>query len=121
LATRGNVVSRKSVEAAAQLLRQAPSISAAPESLPALEGELGFVFGHVGALNRVLEYPERLVALDWADIQGLRTVWVPAFANLRKTERFKALMRNFGLVDYWKARGWPDLCRPMGTDDFVCD
>ena len=26
-----------------------------------------------------------------------------------------------GLVDYWRARGWPDLCRPMGVDDFVCD
>ena len=26
-----------------------------------------------------------------------------------------------GLVDYWRARGWPDLCRPMGADDFVCD
>jgi hypothetical protein len=24
-------------------------------------------------------------------------------------------------VDYWRARGWPDLCRPMGADDFVCD
>ena len=40
---------------------------------------------------------------------------------VRKTERFKALVRKAGLVDYWRARGWPDLCRPMGADDFVCD
>ena len=26
-----------------------------------------------------------------------------------------------GMVDYWRARGWPDLCRPVGTNDFVCD
>jgi hypothetical protein len=41
-------------------------------------------------------------------------------ALLRKTERFKALVRQFGLVDFWRARGWPDLCRPTGADDFVC-
>ena len=43
------------------------------------------------------------------------------YAPVRKTERFKAFVRNAGLVDYWRARGWPDLCRPMGADDFVCD
>jgi hypothetical protein len=36
-------------------------------------------------------------------------------------QRFKAYVRKAGLVDYWRARGWPDLCRPMGADDFVCD
>jgi len=40
---------------------------------------------------------------------------------VRKTERFKAWVRAEGMVDYWRARGWPDLCRPMGADDFVCD
>jgi hypothetical protein len=30
-------------------------------------------------------------------------------------------MREFGFVDLWKARGWPDLCHPIGADDFVCD
>jgi hypothetical protein len=39
---------------------------------------------------------------------------------LRKTERFKAYVRKAGLVDYWRARGWPDLCRPVGEDDFIC-
>jgi hypothetical protein len=40
---------------------------------------------------------------------------------MRKTERFKTYVRNVGLVDYWRARGWPDLCRPVGAEDFVCD
>jgi len=40
---------------------------------------------------------------------------------LRKTERFQSLVRKAGLVDYWRERGWPDLCRPVGADDFVCD
>jgi hypothetical protein len=40
---------------------------------------------------------------------------------VRKTARVKALMRKAGLVDDWRARGWPDLCCPMGAHDFVCD
>ena len=43
------------------------------------------------------------------------------YAPVRKTERFKAYVRKIGMVDYWRARGWPDLCRSMGADDFVCD
>ena len=31
------------------------------------------------------------------------------------------MMHKAGLVDYWRERGWPDLCRPMGANDFVCD
>ena len=30
---------------------------------------------------------------------------------VRKTERFKAYARKSGLVDYWRARGWPDRRR----------
>ena len=48
-------------------------------------------------------------------------VWSPAFSEARKTERFKALMRKVGLVDYWRAKGWPDACHPVGMDDFACE
>ena len=30
--------------------------------------------------------------------------WFPDYVSLRKTERFKALIRKIGLVEYWKAR-----------------
>ena len=40
---------------------------------------------------------------------------------MRKTERFKDFVRKAGFVEYWRTRGWPDLCRPIGTDDFTCD
>ena len=39
----------------------------------------------------------------------------------RKTERFKPLVQDIGLVDYWRERGWGDYCRPLGDDDFVCE
>jgi hypothetical protein len=42
------------------------------------------------------------------------------YAPVRNTERFKTLcgMRGWSITG---TRGWPDLCRPMGADDFVCD
>jgi len=41
---------------------------------------------------------------------------------VRKTERFKKLMRNAGLVDYWRQNNkWPDLCHPIGSGDFACE
>jgi TolB-like protein/cytochrome c-type biogenesis protein CcmH/NrfG len=115
-------VSRRSLEDAAQLLRTAPAKASVPQSLPALEGELSFVYIYVGAPDRILEYSERSIALrNWMNATGTRYLWLPEAAPVRKTERFKTLVRNAGMVDYWRARGWPDLCRPMGTDDFECD
>lgn len=42
---------------------------------------------------------------------------------VRQLPRFKGLLREIGLVDYWKEYGWPDndICRPVADDDFVCD
>jgi hypothetical protein len=30
-------------------------------------------------------------------------------------------MRDVGLFAYWREWSWPDLCRPVGDDDFECD
>jgi adenylate cyclase len=47
--------------------------------------------------------------------------WYPSLREIRKTPRFKEFVREIGLVDYWKEYGWPDICRPVGDDDFECD
>ena len=52
---------------------------------------------------------------------GFFKIWYPVMTEVRQLPRFKELMREIGLVDYWKEFGWPDLCRPIGDDDFVCD
>jgi TolB-like protein len=119
LTIEGNQVTRKSVEDAARLMRSAPAKASAPEALPVLEGELNFVYAYVGAVDRVLDMPERRFAIRGGGFEV--TLWLPDYAPMRKTERFKALVRKAGLVDYWKARGWADLCRPVGADDFECD
>ena len=49
------------------------------------------------------------------------TFWTPLFKEVRCLPRFKEFVREIGLVDYWKEYGWPDLCRPVGDDDFVCE
>jgi len=44
----------------------------------------------------------------------------PYMANVRKTERYKTMVKFTGLADYWRLRKWPDFCRPVGDDDFEC-
>jgi TolB-like protein len=117
----GNLVSQRSIEEAARLLRTAPARSEAPESLPHLEGELGFVYEHVGALERLMEWPERNLAIGYVGSNANYVLWHRGRGRLRKTERFKSYVRASGMVDYWRERGWPDSCRPSEDDDFVCN
>jgi adenylate cyclase len=118
LALRGEPqVGLETIAAAADLIR-APGVSAARASLPAL-GDLNFVYAYVGAESRLMEPAER--GLQIGNMVSQSTFWGPAWAPVRQTERFKALLRDIGLVDYWRERGWPDLCRPRAEADFVCD
>ena len=121
LAIDSNQVSRRSVEDAARLLRAAPAKANSPAALPLMEGDLGLVYPFTGGLDRVMEFPERGAEINFLGAVSLGPLWYPSHAPLRKTDRFKALVRKAGLVDYWRARGWPDLCRPVGADDFVCN
>jgi TolB-like protein len=61
---------------------------------------------------------ERSVALSSL---SLYYYWSPLFHEARQLPQFKELVRDIGLVDYWKEYGWPDICRPIGEDDFECD
>jgi len=119
LLTTGNVVPRRAVEDAARLLRNAPTKVVALGSLPVLPSGLDFVYAYVGAPERLLEWNERALEIDYN--LGVGALWLPVAAPLRTMERFKAYVRKAGLVDHWRARGWPDLCHPIGADDFVCD
>jgi TolB-like protein/tetratricopeptide (TPR) repeat protein len=55
------------------------------------------------------------------DATGLFVVWGPVMQETRQLPRFKKFIKEIGLVDYWNKFGWPDLCRPVGDGDFVCD
>ena len=50
------------------------------------------------------------------------TVWRPLQSESRHLPAFKVLMRDWGLVNYWRTTGnWGDYCRPIIADDFECD
>jgi TolB-like protein len=113
------VYARPLVEAAGQVLRARAGKLEPPQRLPDFFSELNFVYAHTSAPERILDWPEN--ALKERDYRPLLYIWWPTPSGVRKTDRFKTLVRNAGLVDYWRAKGWPDLCRPVGADDFVCD
>ena len=109
------------LDGAASLLDNAPSRTASsPESLPRL-GNLSFVYLHVGAPERVFEFYE--AALQAGYFQPISTTWLwhDSYAPVRKTERFKKYIRDIGLEEFFRARGWPAHCRPTGAQDFACD
>jgi TolB-like protein/Tfp pilus assembly protein PilF len=111
---------REAVKEAVRLLRVAPNkakLSDPPMGL----GALDFVYVFVGAPERVLPYYERNIEAGWMSNVRTTLLWGASYSPVRKTERFKAMMRKAGYVDYWKARGWPDACHPVGGDDFACE
>jgi len=46
-------------------------------------------------------------------------LWLKSCGNVWESEAFSAFAQEHGLVDYWRAKGWPDACRPEG-ESFVC-
>jgi len=53
---------------------------------------------------------------------GVDTIWWPLYKEMRRLPGFKDLVRDLGLLDYWRNTGnWGEFCRPMGNDDFECE
>ena len=47
--------------------------------------------------------------------------WMLVHSGARADPRFKELIREAGLADYWRQSGkWPNFCGPKGKDDFEC-
>jgi len=107
-------------EAAAKILESAPETAGVPAELPRI-GNMSFAYMHVGAPERVLEFYEDEARGNYFQPISATWFWHPTYAGVRKTERFKAVARDLGMVEYWRARGWPPQCRAVGTDDFTCD
>jgi tetratricopeptide (TPR) repeat protein len=39
----------------------------------------------------------------------------------RADSRTKDFLQKLRLPEYWRKVGWPDMCQPIGTDDFECN
>jgi TolB-like protein/DNA-binding winged helix-turn-helix (wHTH) protein len=108
------------VEDAARLLRTSFTDHTPGRNLPQLGRRLDFVYVHVGAPERALQLFADNVAAGFSPPNLMIGLWIPSYATVRKTERFKAFARDAGLVEYWRAKGWPAFCRPTTGEDFVC-
>ncbi len=63
----------------------------------------------------VIEIGRRDKSYIWA-------LWYQDASAVRKTPAFRELVSDLRLPDYWLESGqWPDLCRPLDANDFVCD
>jgi TolB-like protein len=55
------------------------------------------------------------------DFRSLGALWLPMKTDLRSDPKFKQILRDVGLVDYFRSSGnWGDFCKPVGADDFEC-
>jgi len=50
----------------------------------------------------------------------LHAIWYPVMSEVRQLPEFKKLVTDLNLVEYWRAYGWADACRPLGDNDFTC-
>jgi len=50
----------------------------------------------------------------------LAALWYPVMSDVRQLPEFKKLVTDLNLVEYWRAYGWADACRPLGDNDFTC-
>ena len=77
-----------------------------------------------------LSEPEKSFALFEHGTSGLSDAYLnwlwqtePFSRKARQDPAFQGFANRMGLVAYWKANGWPDLCRPTsaaGVDAFAC-
>jgi serine/threonine protein kinase/tetratricopeptide (TPR) repeat protein len=55
------------------------------------------------------------------DFRKYWALWLLPHSRVRTLPGFKALLREAGIVDYWRKTGkWGDACKPVGPDDFEC-
>ena len=73
--------------------------------------------GHFGDSELALKALEEATRRN---AQNVVNAWIPSMHEVRQLPRFKEFMREIGLVGYWREFGWPNLCRPLGADDFEC-
>ncbi len=55
-----------------------------------------------------------------ANPSRIAAIWYPVMSEVRRLPAFKDFVTEINLVEYWRAYGWADVCRPLDEDDFEC-
>lgn len=78
----------------------------------------------LGPWAAYFDEPELAVELIRADALraplNIQPLWSPVMRDARRTQAFEDLVEEMGLVEFWRARGWPTLCRPLAGEEFEC-
>jgi TolB-like protein/DNA-binding winged helix-turn-helix (wHTH) protein/tetratricopeptide (TPR) repeat protein len=79
------------------------------------------VLAYWGAYFGDPEFSLRMLHEVPADPSMAFVLWRLILKDTRRLPGFKDLVRDLGLVDYWRASGnWGQFCRPLGENDFEC-
>ncbi len=65
--------------------------------------------------------PRLTTFADYPNRNDQEFLWMPGAAELRKNPDFVQLVSDLNMPEYWDLYGWPDVCRPIGADEFVCE
>ena len=102
------------VEAARRAIRQAFEDPASQDS--SRLWVIALYADRYGDKDLVLSALNRCRELKTSFVYGF---WTPFQTGVRQDPRFKQIVRDLGLYDYWRASGkWADFARPVGDDDF---
>lgn len=75
---------------------------------------LAAFFGHAELASEAFSQEMPYTTIRFA------TLWYPMMGEVRRLPRFKNMVEEINLVDYWRRYGWADSCRPLGSEDFEC-
>ncbi|MEM7503212.1 MAG: winged helix-turn-helix domain-containing protein [Pseudomonadota bacterium] len=79
--------------------------------------EIAMVAAYFGYSEFALEVKEREVSVTPL---RLVAIFYPVMSEARQLPEFRQLMSDLNLVEYWRAYGWPDACKPVDSEDFAC-
>jgi TolB-like protein len=85
-----------------------------------LASVLEFDAANPGRSRDVLE--PVLMLLGYLDFPSASIgIWGQNGQRYRQSPQFRDYAKKAGFLDYWHEAGFPELCRPVGDDDFECD
>jgi TolB-like protein/Tfp pilus assembly protein PilF len=85
-----------------------------------IESIRDFLDARPGNSDMIFRWIVDPIGTDWRVPEQL-FLWDASMARYRRTETFKAYVRESGVYDYWQTAGYPPQCRPIGKDDFECN
>jgi TolB-like protein/Tfp pilus assembly protein PilF len=75
-------------------------------------------YGDFDLAGKIMEagalHDERVSSMD------LTFINYPFLGPVHNSGAYKRLVRKIGLDDFWRESGYPEYCKPVGEDDFVC-